>query len=338
MAPLRVSNADRRLLCTAKSWDANRPAGSRPSGRPADQADDHQQNHRADHRIDDGGDHADAEPDAETRQQVPGDDRADDADHDVADQPETKALHEQAGEPARNRSDDQPSNQTFDHGVPPRQPHGSSVQRKNTRPRRVLPASGRCGGTISVTCGLSCAVQRISLHCKISSGTLAVPTRAWEGGMSTVVQLSTPRAPAPKSLYEIGEIPPLGHVPEKMYAWAIRKERHGPPSDSFKVEVLPTWAIADDEVLVLVMAAGVNYNGVWAGLGQPISPIDGHKNPYPVAGSDAAGLVWAVGAKVKRWKVGDEVVVHCNQDDGADEDCNGGDPDRKSNRLNSSPV
>jgi crotonyl-CoA carboxylase/reductase len=144
--------------------------------------------------------------------------------------------------------------------------------------------------------------------------------------MSTVVQLSTPRAPAPKSLYEIGEIPPLGHVPEKMYAWAIRKERHGPPSDSFKVEVLPTWAIADDEVLVLVMAAGVNYNGVWAGLGQPISPIDGHKNPYHVAGSDAAGLVWAVGAKVKRWKVGDEVVVHCNQDDGDDEDCNGGDP------------
>ena len=74
------------------------------------------------------------------------------------------------------------------------------------------------------------------------------------------------------------------------------------------------------------MAAGVNYNGVWAGLGQPISPIDGHKNPYHIAGSDASGLVWAVGEKVKRWKVGDEVIVHCNQDDGDDEDCNGGDP------------
>ena len=34
----------------------------------------------------------------------------------------------------------------------------------------------------------------------------------------------------------------------------------------------------------------------------------------------------AVGSKVKRWKVGDEVVVHCNQDDGDDEECNGGDP------------
>ena len=153
--------------------------------------------------------------------------------------------------------------------------------------------------------------------------------------MSTVVQLSTPNAapkpvgpaPAPlKALYEIGEIPPLGHVPEKMYAWAIRKERHGPPETSFQVEVLPTWEIADDEVLVLVMAAGVNYNGVWAGLGTPVSPIDGHKNPYHIAGSDASGIVWAIGAKVRRWKVGDEVIVHCNQDDGDDEDCNGGDP------------
>jgi crotonyl-CoA carboxylase/reductase len=144
--------------------------------------------------------------------------------------------------------------------------------------------------------------------------------------MSTVVQLSTPPRTGPKSLYEIGEIPPLGHVPEKMYAWAIRKERHGPPETSFQIEVVPTWPIADDEVLVLVMAAGVNYNGVWAGLGQPISPIDGHKNPYHIAGSDASGIVWAIGDKVKRWKVGDEVIVHCNQDDGDDEDCNGGDP------------
>ena len=80
------------------------------------------------------------------------------------------------------------------------------------------------------------------------------------------------------------------------------------------------------EVLVLVMAAGVNYNGVWASLGKPLSTLDVHKNPYHIAGSDASGIVWAVGSKVKRWKVGDEVVVHCNQDDGDDEECNGGDP------------
>ena len=135
-----------------------------------------------------------------------------------------------------------------------------------------------------------------------------------------------PKSAGPKDLYELGEIPPLGHVPEKMYAWAIRKERHGPPEEAMQVEVVPTWPIGDDEVLVLVMAAGVNYNGVWAALGQPVSTLDVHKQPYHVAGSDASGIVWAVGAKVKRWKVGDEVVVHCNQDDGDDEECNGGDP------------
>lgn len=129
-----------------------------------------------------------------------------------------------------------------------------------------------------------------------------------------------------KDLYDIGEIPPLGHVPEKMWAWAIRKERHGPPESAMQLEAVPTWSIGDDEVLVLVMAAGVNYNGVWAALGEPISPFNGHKQPFHIAGSDASGIVWAVGRKVKRWKVGDEVIVHCNQDDGDDEECNGGDP------------
>jgi len=129
-----------------------------------------------------------------------------------------------------------------------------------------------------------------------------------------------------KDLYEIGEMPPLGYVPKKMYAWAIRRERHGEPEKSFQVEVVDTWEIDSNEVLVLVMAAGVNYNGVWAGLGQPISPFDGHKQPFHIAGSDASGIVWKVGSAVKTWKVGDEVVVHCNQDDGNDEECNGGDP------------
>ena len=129
-----------------------------------------------------------------------------------------------------------------------------------------------------------------------------------------------------KDLYEIGEIPPLGHVPKSMYAWAIRKDRHGPPDTSMQLEVVPIWSLDSHDVLVLVMAAGVNYNGVWAGLGEPISPLDGHKHPFHIAGSDASGIVWAVGSKVKRWKVGDEVVIHCNQDDGDDEECNGGDP------------
>jgi crotonyl-CoA carboxylase/reductase len=133
-------------------------------------------------------------------------------------------------------------------------------------------------------------------------------------------------AGALKDLYEIGEIPPLGHVPATMYAWTVRKERHGPPEQSMKIEIVPTWPLDSHDVLVLVMAAGVNYNGVWAALGEPVSVLDSHKHPFHIAGSDASGIVWAVGAKVKRWKVGDEVVVHCNQDDGDDEECNGGDP------------
>lgn len=129
-----------------------------------------------------------------------------------------------------------------------------------------------------------------------------------------------------KDLYEVGEIPPQGHVPKQMYAWAIRRERHGPPEEAMQIEVVDTPAIDPDECLILVMAAGVNYNGVWAGLGTPVSPFDIHKAEYHIAGSDAAGVVYAVGSRVKRFKVGDEVVVHCNQDDGDDEECNGGDP------------
>jgi crotonyl-CoA carboxylase/reductase len=94
--------------------------------------------------------------------------------------------------------------------------------------------------------------------------------------MATVVEFKPNPGPL-KDLYGIGEIPPLGHVPAKMHAWAIRKERHGPPESSMQIEVVPTWPIADDEVLVLVMAGGVNYNGIWAGLGQPISPFNVHR-------------------------------------------------------------
>ena len=129
-----------------------------------------------------------------------------------------------------------------------------------------------------------------------------------------------------KDLYELGEIPPMGYVPKQMYAWTIRRERHGTPDKSFKVEVVDVPKLDSNEVLVLVMSAGVNYNGVWAGLGKPISPFDGHGADYHIAGSDASGIVWAVGDKVRNWKVGDEVVIHCNQDDGDDEECNGGDP------------
>src|ERR1700730_15408924 len=84
--------------------------------------------------------------------------------------------------------------------------------------------------------------------------------------MGVVTQLKPQAAALPKDLYEVGEIPPLGHVPARMYAWAIRRERHGEPESAMQVEIVATPSIAPDEVLVMVMAAGVNYNGVWAAL------------------------------------------------------------------------
>ncbi|GAB6052741.1 crotonyl-CoA carboxylase/reductase [Magnetospira thiophila] len=145
--------------------------------------------------------------------------------------------------------------------------------------------------------------------------------------MSEAVDIQNATANQPKKdLYEIGEIPPLGHIPKQMYGWVIRRDRHGEPDTAMQIEVVDVPEIDSHDVLILVMAAGVNYNGVWAALGVPVSVFDVHKSDYHIAGSDAAGIVWAVGSKVTRWKVGDEVVVHCNQSDGDDEECNGGDP------------
>ena len=129
-----------------------------------------------------------------------------------------------------------------------------------------------------------------------------------------------------KDIYAIGEIPPLGHVPKKMHAWVIRKDRHGNPMQSFVEEEFDVPEIGPSDVLVLVMAAGVNYNGVWAGLGKPISVLDVTKKDYHIAGSDASGIVWKVGSDVKKWNVGDEVVVHAMTWDHEDVEVNGGEP------------
>ncbi len=117
-------------------------------------------------------------------------------------------------------------------------------------------------------------------------------------------------------LYGLGEVPELGVVPEKMLAQVIRAERFGEPQDAFKEEALAVPALGAREVLVYVMAAGVNYNNVWAAMGIPIDVIKtrqkkGEKEDFHVGGSDASGVVWAVGPDVTNVKVGDEVVVHC---------------------------
>ncbi|HVW28945.1 MAG TPA: crotonyl-CoA carboxylase/reductase [Polyangiaceae bacterium] len=119
-----------------------------------------------------------------------------------------------------------------------------------------------------------------------------------------------------KEIYELGQIPDVGEVPQKMYAQLIRPERFGEPRDAFKQEAIDVPEIGPREVLVYVMAAGVNYNNVWAALGIPIDVIKarqkkGEKENFHIGGSDASGIVWKVGKDVKNVKVGDEVVVHC---------------------------
>ena len=39
-----------------------------------------------------------------------------------------------------------------------------------------------------------------------------------------------------KKIYEIGEIPELGAVPEQMYAWVIREDRLGVPEKAMQIE------------------------------------------------------------------------------------------------------
>lgn len=125
-----------------------------------------------------------------------------------------------------------------------------------------------------------------------------------------------------RDLYDLHDAPPLGVVPPTMHAWTIRAERFGAPRTAFAREVVPVPAIADDEVLVYVMAAGVNYNNVWAAKGAPVDVIaarrrDGAAEDFHVGGSDASGVVYRVGAKVRGLSVGDEVVVHCGMWDTA---------------------
>jgi crotonyl-CoA carboxylase/reductase len=116
-------------------------------------------------------------------------------------------------------------------------------------------------------------------------------------------------------LCELGERPPLGEVPTRMHAFVVRQNRFGQPRDAWRREVIPTPTLGPDEVLVYVMASGINYNNVWAALGTPVDVIAerqraGEPEDFHAGGSDCSGIVWAVGRDVQTVKVGDEVIVH----------------------------
>jgi crotonyl-CoA carboxylase/reductase len=120
-----------------------------------------------------------------------------------------------------------------------------------------------------------------------------------------------------------------GELPASMAAWVIREERYGEPIDAFQLEQIEVPEPGAFEVIVRVMAAGVNYNNVWAALGEPVSVMRYGDHPeygHHIGGSDASGVVWKVGPGVTRWQPGDEVVVHCNQASYEDPEVHGLDP------------
>ena len=117
------------------------------------------------------------------------------------------------------------------------------------------------------------------------------------------------------SILPIGIAPRLGQLPDLMHAQVIRPDRFGEPASAMRPEQVAVPRPGPDEVLVYVMAAGLNYNGVWASRAQPIDPCAvhgrfGQPTAFHIGGSEASGVVWAVGERVAGLEVGQPVIVH----------------------------
>ncbi|MDT3439997.1 MULTISPECIES: crotonyl-CoA carboxylase/reductase [unclassified Pseudofrankia] len=127
-------------------------------------------------------------------------------------------------------------------------------------------------------------------------------------------------------LYELGTTPPVGVVPDQMYASVIRPDRYGEPRKAFRTEVVPVPPVGRGQVLVLIMAAGINYNNVWASLGQPVDVVAmrrrrlGETIGCHIGGSEASGVVWSLGEGVRQVAVGDHVIVSSVQWDESSSD------------------
>jgi crotonyl-CoA reductase len=91
---------------------------------------------------------------------------------------------------------------------------------------------------------------------------------------------------------------------------------------SIRVGEVPMPELAPDEALIGVMASAINYNTVWSAMFEPIPTFRflerlargggweaRHNLPHHVVGSDASGVIVALGSAVRRWSVGDRVVV-----------------------------
>jgi len=89
---------------------------------------------------------------------------------------------------------------------------------------------------------------------------------------------------------------------------AVALDRFGGP-ETLKMQTLPVPAIAPDEILIRVEAAGV---GAWDPFEREggFTEITGREAKFPyVLGTDGAGVIAAVGGQVSRFKEGDHVYA-----------------------------
>ena len=124
-----------------------------------------------------------------------------------------------------------------------------------------------------------------------------------------------PKSDERPEILDLGDMPPEGVVPKTMHAFAVRQDRFGEPKAAWQREIIPVPEIGPLDVLVYVMATGINYNNVWAALGYPVNVIadrqkKGEPEDFHAGGSDCAGIVWAIGSNVTNVKIGDQVVIH----------------------------
>jgi len=137
---------------------------------------------------------------------------------------------------------------------------------------------------------------------------------------------------------------PTRAIPRRYRAAYLRRDEVGmfgdaPPGPdrdvrrSLHVGEVPMPEPAPDEVLVAVMAAGVNYNTVWSAMFEPVptfaflarygrtsADAARHDTDRHVIGSDASGIVVAAGAAVRTWAPGDRVVISPAHIDAEDPD------------------
>jgi NADPH:quinone reductase-like Zn-dependent oxidoreductase len=96
----------------------------------------------------------------------------------------------------------------------------------------------------------------------------------------------------------------MKHIPHVMEAAAI--DRFGGP-DVIVVRALPVPSIDANEVLIAIDTAGVGPWDTWIRAGR----IAGRKSHFPlILGTDGAGIVAAVGARVRRLTVGEKVYSY----------------------------